>query len=543
VTTSSLRNGELILHQDGLPLLARQSWGRGNVFYLALDPKLAPLDDWDGRETVWDPVALAAPELPVWGLGAQNGFSAGSAVESLPSLVLPSAVGLMAFLMCYVIIVGPVNYLVLLRMKRRELAWLTIPAIVLLCSASSYIAGFQLKGNDVILNQMSIAYGRSDGPLMRVQSLVGLYSPRRDVFDVSFPAGTLVRPFDRNAGSLSGGGNTGPVVQQDEVTVQEVRLDVSEVSTFVADSVQPTLAIAGETTLRMDGSRVFLDIEVQNNSEVTLENAGLLIGSTMVSLGNIEPGESRAQSAPLTSEQVGAAVGGPAMAGPVYGGVNPLTQHAAMLLGTNDYYNDREAYPRWQLLQSLSNEYGVTAGSVPLGTATLVGWADVEQVTPSLGTTSADHLATTLYLLELPFGQAIAGGQGLIVPEALVNWTVLGESGTYGATPNDLYLPAGWVEFEFKPWPQFASMEARSLEIVLTEANGYSGQTLPQVRLWDWEEEIWVEQTDVEWGRTPVKTAERFLGEENEVRIRLQNDELTSIQIREIRPRLVGDLE
>ena len=64
VTTSTLSNGELLYHEDGLPLLARREWGRGRVYFLALDPTLAPLADWDGSPLLWQTIAGVAPRLP-----------------------------------------------------------------------------------------------------------------------------------------------------------------------------------------------------------------------------------------------------------------------------------------------------------------------------------------------------------------------------------------------------------------------------------------------------------------------------------------------
>lgn len=546
VTTSSLRRGEVLLHQDGLPLLARQSQGRGSVYFLALDPKLAPLVDWDGNEVVWGAVAAAAPRTPRWGIGAQNSYSAGAAVETLPSLALPSTLALMFFLVAYVMIVGPINYFVLRRIQRRELAWLTIPVIVLFFTAVAYLTGFQIKGNETIINQMSIAYGRTDGEWMRVQTLVGLYSPRRAVYDIIFPGGSLVRPFESNFGTLAGGGNTGPVQQGAEMTVEDVRVDVSGVQTFVADSYRPAPAISGQTVLRVENNRLQLDIEVQNNSDLSLQNVGLLLGSTMVSLGDLDPGETRSETRTLSSGQAGAAVGSASGGTPAFSSSGlgfPTDQHLTILLGTSSYYGNREIQPRLQLLQSLSPNFGATAGWLPIGVVTLVGWAETEQLSLSLDGREAGQLGTTLYFLELPFSQVVASGEGVTIPAALLDWSVLGESGVYNPTPNDLTMSQGWVEFEFLPWPEFATMNVTALDIELRRSSSFGTSPVPQIRLWDWADEDWVTLDDVEWGRVEVGDFAPYIGPNNAVRVRVQNNEFQTIYIDQIYPRLTGDLQ
>ncbi len=163
VATSSLRSGELIFRQDELPLLARQSVGIGSVYFLALDPRLAPLLDWDGSEAVWAAIASRVPSSSSWGSGPQNSYAATEAVSSLPSLTLPSILQLLVFLLVYTVVVGPVNYWVLKRRNRLERAWITIPVLVVIFSGVTYFTGFQLRGNDTIINQISVAYSRSDG--------------------------------------------------------------------------------------------------------------------------------------------------------------------------------------------------------------------------------------------------------------------------------------------------------------------------------------------------------------------------------------------
>ncbi|MCA9872246.1 MAG: hypothetical protein KC441_01270, partial [Anaerolineales bacterium] len=238
VATSSLRSGELLIHQDGLPLLARQSQGQGAVYFLALDPSLAPLVDWDGSQAVWLEVARRLPPLSPWLQGVQNSYAANTAVRSLPALALPSVLQLIFYLLVYVVVIGPVNYIILKRRNRRELAWVTIPLLVLAFSAIAYLTGFQLKGNETIINEMSVALGSVESSQMRVQSLLGLYSPRRQTYSLNLPATTAARPL---LNGYSDSPNVGAITRGSDLTLTDVRVDVSDVAPFLADSVQPAL--------------------------------------------------------------------------------------------------------------------------------------------------------------------------------------------------------------------------------------------------------------------------------------------------------------
>ena len=52
------------------------------------------------------------------------------AATQLPSLALPPIEGLVALLGGYILLIGPINYLVLRHFDKREWAWVTMPALI-----------------------------------------------------------------------------------------------------------------------------------------------------------------------------------------------------------------------------------------------------------------------------------------------------------------------------------------------------------------------------------------------------------------------------
>jgi hypothetical protein len=546
VATSSLTNGELLVHQDGLPLIARNKHGRGAVYFFALDPKLAPLTDWDGSEIIWDDIAKATPRLPFWAIGARNSYSAASAVESLPSLALPSAIGLSAFLCLYVLAIGPINYFVLRRQKRRELAWLTIPVMVVIFTGAAYLIGFQLKGNDVIVNQMSIAFGQVNGKDMRVQSLMGIYSPRRASYNVTLPSDMMVRPFDRNYGGLSGSGNIGSVVRGNDVLVQDMLVDVSGMQMLVGDRYAPMPQISGQVALSLQESSAKLDIQIQNNSDLTLENATILIGSRAVSIGDLKAGESYSDSQTMSSSQTSNALSG--VSGGPYGGYSssgssPISGNYGTLLGTTDYYNDRDIQGRYQLLESIAPEYGGSVGWVPSGSVTLIFWTEETQVDVQIDTNGYEQIGDTIYFLEVPFSQNITSIRNFTIPRFMQSHSLLGQSGAYDANPDNTFYLSEWVEFSFTPWETFQNITPESLAVVVENVGGGDTTNPPKIRLWDFAQDIWVIQPDFGWGENEVADFATYIGENNNVRVRLEVENFVGTEIGGVYPVIVGDLE
>jgi hypothetical protein len=547
VAAGRLRRGDVLLHQDGLPLLARHDWGRGAVYFLALDPNLAPLRDWDGSPLLWAEIAAAAPRLPFWAMGPQNNYAAGMAVESLPALALPSALYLCAFLLAYIIVIGPANYFILRRLKRREMAWLTVPATIFVFSAAAYLTGFQLKGNEVVLNQMSIVYGRAGSDAARVHSLVGVYSPRRANYDVFFPADSLVRPFNRSGGPMGGAGPApGHIVRDSSVVAPATRIDVGGVATFMVETAQSSVPLSGQAVLHRSGPDHILEVNVTNSSSVALSNVTLIFGASFVAIGDLPPGATetfshRVASGPARS---GSTAGRP----PGYGSF--FAPNYDLLIGTHNYYSDGEAYPRYQLLESVAQG---STGWLPDDVVTLVAWSEQPQIETAVSQRRFSELATTLYFIELPVTANLGDGRGVTLPHALIKWKNLTEDsplagpmafGPYSqtSTPYDIFLPPGALDFEYQPWPSMQQMVVRQLAVDLQDGSTATTALPISIYLWHWDEERWQEVAGAGWGLTAVPDPAPFLGPAHTVRIRLQNDTNTYFEIRSIYPSYTGDL-
>ncbi len=543
VTTSSLRSGDLLYHEAGLPLLARQDWGRGQVYFLALDPQLAPLADWDGSEKLWATIAHDLPVNPYWWRGVQNVYAAATAVTSLPSITLPSVLGLVGFLFLYIAAIGPANYAFLKRKGRRELAWATIPILVLLFSAIAYFTGFQLKGNEVILNQMAVVYGRAGGEPARVQSLLGLYSPGRSTYDLVLPADVMARPFERSFTNLGGSGNIATIARGTDLVIENIRVDVSGVESFIVDSYQEGIPISAQATLNQQGNDIVLFARVQNNSDMLLQNAVILLGSQGFSLGSVEPGAEVTLEQRMGQAQSGSVTSAPfASITPYSGSGAILASNAATILGTTNYYDDRDVYPRWQLLEALdSTSNGYWSPTMPANAVTLVAWTDRPQISAYLEDVSFQEMATTLYLLEIPLQQTLISGENVSLPLPLLQWSVLDQINLYNVNVQNLYMNNGSrVDFAYVPWQEMQEMQVSRLDIVLEPQQSTPSTLPPELFLWDWEQEQWALQ-DVSWGTTAVADYGRFLSTNNEVRLRLRANEF-GIEIRQVYPRLTGSL-
>ena len=402
VTTAELVKGETLIEQNGQPLLARADIGRGAVTFLALDPRGAPLAGWAGGEQLWSTIATAAPLLPPWAGGIRDGYAANQAVATIPGMRLPSVLQLIFFLLLYTVIIGPINFLVLRRLKRRELAWITIPALVLLFSLATFLTGFRTRGNVVTLNEMAIAFGSVEADRLRTQTAIGLYSPSRARHDLALPYDATVFPFGENFGTIMGESNFDVIERATGLTLRGVRTDTGEVATFIAESHQPRPAVTA--TAALSAEQDVVEVIVRNESDVTLEDAVIIYGQEQAAVGDVAPGAERVVQVSLRGAMPATVPTPDPLFSTAFNYPNPLMNDPSLILGTTEFFNDPVAYPRWQLIQSTASNDTFNPASLPDPTqiVTLGGWLAESALEATIIGEEATRVGDTLLLLEIP---------------------------------------------------------------------------------------------------------------------------------------------
>ena len=190
----------LAISPDDLPLLIRHTPGLGTVDYLVADPTLPPLRNWDRLPDLWVSLMTSVVPLPGWSQGFNDNSKAVQAIQILPGVnLLPEVLAMCAFLGVYIALIGPLNYLVLARLNRRELACVTIPGFIIVFSVLAWTIGFNLRGDEVTLSRLTVVRSWPDSETARVDQLIGLLSPRRANYDLVMTDERLLRPLQDTA--------------------------------------------------------------------------------------------------------------------------------------------------------------------------------------------------------------------------------------------------------------------------------------------------------------------------------------------------------
>lgn len=528
VAQGTLRDGRMLLAQDDLLLLVRRREGLGQVDWLALDLALAPLRDWSGNDRLWGAL-LAAPDRVPWDHSNIDVWAAREGLANIPSLTLPSSLQMVAFLLVYTAIVGPINYLFLKRLQRRELAWLTIPIIILLFGGLAYFTGFQLRGGNVVLNRLSLVHGAAGADSARARTLLGLFSPNRATYDVSFPEGTLVRTLAGDVRGVPSSTASATFEQSGGTILRDVQVDVAGLRAFRVESdIHPPAVESGFTIDTVGAPR--LEGKVTNRADFVLQSAGLWIGDTIVELGDLAPGQTVSVNTLLGGGRATPAVE------PAGGGGAPSVSYAPpfshlqidKLIGGMDYWQDRQLNRRYQMLQAFlsSGEASILSRQSVI----FFGWSE-ESIWPmEVVGAGSETLDTVGYFLELPLSLS-ASQTSSVVPPALTTWQSLGVARPGEIGPYDFYLTNDWIGFQFQPWGAFQLAQVDELRLNI-DANQSQGAI--RVALWDWSSESWSVDESLGWGQNLIRRPGALVGPNNAVRVRVENLAGIGISIRRI---------
>jgi hypothetical protein len=272
---------------SGTGLIYRWRYGSGMVIFSAFD--FSSLRGWDGEGALWSELLPRQPTLlPGAGATLHQFNLLDRGVLDLPALNLPSTWTILLFLLIYILIIGPLNYVLLRRIGRLELAWLTVPLIVLSFAAGLYLVGWVVRGGQPQFNQVAVVQGVEGQSRGAATSFVGLFSPSRASYTLSFPAATLVSSGSSRSFLIS----RFDTVVADEAGARtlDVLADVASVTTIVAEAAID-LPLNIQSSLAFDGLGV--TGEIRNTGTTTLEDVTIVRGEMFAQLGTLAPGASQ----------------------------------------------------------------------------------------------------------------------------------------------------------------------------------------------------------------------------------------------------------
>lgn len=507
LAAGDLQSGaNILVEQDGIPLLAEKEIGFGKIYYFAADPGLSPLSDWDGMESIYQSLLGFKSPKPTWAYGVRDSYYASAALSTLPELSLPSFLYICGWLGLYIIIIGPVNYFVLRRIapRRTELAWVTVPVLVVVFTSLAYFSGYAYRGTKPILNRILLMQGWQGMEEAQVNALVGVYSPNRTTYDVEAQKGFMISPFPTINESLQGSGEWLSIRNNDAMILPGARLEIGGMKSLGADGYLTAPGIEQNLKITLSNNIPVLSGNIANTNGFTLEDAVLVTPSGWEALGDINPGESKKINSTLINNS---------------GAANMNNYNLITLLGWDPYLNNDDIISRRRssFFQSISNAYGginVNSGYY------LMGWMDDKFPAPvTLQGENPGVSDTMLYFHKLDPTLATELGD-LMLTSSIYEWeSTLGDA----LLTSSYNLGSDGYSIRFQPSLPVEFSRVKSLYLTIGSSSGPIPALL-NAAIWNHRTGAWQPLTLDTYGSVEVLEPEPYVGMGGEIFLNIQGD-------------------
>ncbi|HET7471966.1 MAG TPA: hypothetical protein VFJ71_02465 [Candidatus Limnocylindrales bacterium] len=445
-----LTRGRVLAMSADRVIAAQSAYGAGSVTILGVDPTVGWIAESTAIRSLWPSLIPPRSEGSV---GISDDSQIVSAVGNLPSLALPPLRGLLLLLFGYIALIGPINYLILRRLDRREWAWVTMPVLIVAFAFGAYAFGSALRGSSIIVNEVGIVRGAPDAVEGSAQVYLGVFSPSRGTYQVAVPGGALLSsPI---SGDVFGGtGASLDILQAEPPGASRVRnlaVGFGSLRTIRAESQATVPKVHADLAL-VDGT---LTGTVRNESTVKLEKPAIVLGSNVKVLDDLAPGG----QVDVRMVLINQAMFGQPLADRIFGqlvfGNSGTTTESARRDQTRSYVINQLTYdPQFGNSGKLSSQGPV-----------LLAWGRDAILDVEVEGQAANRVSNVLYYV--PLAMKIRGGV-TFSGDLLTSTMTESDAGFFSKDPTQMSFGQGTATVVYRPLPFDGQLSATHVRLALS---------------------------------------------------------------------------
>ncbi|MBA7481853.1 hypothetical protein ES707_17330 [subsurface metagenome] len=181
---SQWRKGDVLVEEEGIPLLVELKVGSGKILFLALDFLQDPFRDWPGKSYFWLEILEEETNFSMFSRGILDSLIEHSIPWPGRFYLGRREIGF--FLLAYLVIIGFFYWW----LKKRKLGWklrigLSL-TVVLSALIFSLFWGMKMRRENTFLGQVSIFYKKEGGSLAKTENYFTLFSPYYQSVELKF---------------------------------------------------------------------------------------------------------------------------------------------------------------------------------------------------------------------------------------------------------------------------------------------------------------------------------------------------------------------
>ncbi len=539
--------GTVLASQAGVPLLVRAPEGQGAVEYVAFDPSLNSIQHWISAPHLLNHlVAMAAPTA-ITRTWAPGGFRARfqtifrtealtGELSNLPATTVPFLALFAALTLGYLLILGPANFVLLRRIHREHLAWVTIPVLAATYLGAIFALVPNVRAGSAVVNTVGMVTLDGNPGSNTATMYLGLATPQGGDYHLAYHDAALPAPLPqlnqangfsfRSASTLHATPLGMRLQENPQPTVTFVSMQrwtmrdmTLETSVHIPGTVQSGL------TIDPQGNVVG---RIHNGTNLDLLDPVIVAGQTVQHLASIPAGGSiQARIRPGTSTYGQAGT----FWDQLYGGSSLGNSDSFGFGGFGDCCNQAAYSPESTLLNRIRNVVGMLSQARPnalstLGEVLLVGWSERPLGALSIDGSTPQRRDLNVVVVPLSVRFPVHGSFRLltgtvgsrlvdVLPRAPQS-SCCGFSAGGDQQPAASVASGGFLTFEFDLPPGGHITFQQLMVHVSGEDQGVSVG-----RVYDWKTLRWI-PVDLSAGIAQLPNPNRFVSSQGQIMVRLQ---------------------
>lgn len=514
-----------------VPIAAERKVGAGRVVGMSIDLAVPPLQDWSGATQFWQELFnynITPPHQLYTETNPQikNAADMLGLVTNVPELKLPDISTFFLFLAIYLVLLGPVNYLVLKKFKRLALSWLTLPALTVIFTFIIVNYANSQPPGQVLINQLSVVQVGTDQDLAQVRSYSAVFSPEDRNYDirpvVSNPENSgrlLIVPLNRSTSGLNDSDINRLVVQGDHPYLDNFQIGQWNAQGFAIEGSVQAQPYQIAANLHYEDGKIVGTIH--NNTALSLKNTMLTLGDAPVKFkdtieaGEIVPVEFSLPS-PTAAAQAFCSTNFSSSSS--FNSSSPSEKIANLFM--QDRKDDKLVQSRANFLRKIydSGRYS------PINTRRgldLIAWMDQNPVPISVNGLTSQSKSSQVLLARLPVDMETSGGDGrLLIPSvAFLPESVTATNGQVALTTrsdrtDQFCLNKNSVTSQFRLPAESGPFKIKALTFYINAFGSGGGQRGPvspdNYEMYDYQSRAWTDLANITNSAVQVNVGSNF---------------------------------
>ncbi len=536
---SQISNGSNLV-----PVAAEREIGEGRVVAMSIDLAVPPLQDWSGASQFW--VELFSfnitPQHSLYSEAnpqVKNGADYLSLVTNIPELRLPDIFTFFLIVAAYLLLIGPLNFIVLKKFRRLTLSWLTLPALTLIFTVAVLNYTNSQPSGQVLINQLTAVQVGPDQDLAQVRSYAAVFSPEDRSYNIS-PAlanqnsasRILISPLNRNSNGLGDGSPSRLVVQGDHPDLENFQIGQWNAQGFAFETSVQAQPYQVTADLHYEDGKIVGTIH--NNTAFNLTNTMLNLGDAPVRFKDaIEAGEvvpvDYSLPGPTQASQAYCSTSFSSSAS--FNSSNPSERIANMLIG--DRKDDKLNLNRANFLRKIYDSGRYSPINTQRG-LDLIAWIDQNPIPISIDGVTTQSKANQVLLARLPVSYETTKGDGrlLLPPMAFFPESLTASNGQAALTSrtdltDQFCLSKNSVTAQYRLPVESGPFKVKSLTLYINAFGSTGNQRGPAApdsyELYDFQLKAWTTLPNITNSAQPVSSGSNFTNPPNPQKNLIEN--------------------